>query len=515
MRRAPALALAVAALAAAIFGDSVRNGFALDDEPLLISNPYLRDLGNAPRFFSSDYWAPTQASGLYRPLVTLSYALDRAVLGVSPAGHHAVNVALHALCSALVALLALCLFGDLRVAAMTGALFAAHAVHAEVAASVAGGRPELLAACFGLLSLLAYAGWRGEGASPRAHRLQLASYAAFAAALLCKESALAFAVGIPLVDWVSAEGGRGAPRVRDLASGRRMRVYAGYAIVALAVVGLRIGALGAEALPPVRPLDNPLAVVPVAPRIATALWVAVRYAGLLVFPLHLSYDYSYAQIPVVASVGDLRWLAGAAFVAAYGAFLAWAARRARAAFFAAAFSLAAFLPVSNAMVPIGTILAERLLYVPSIGFCLLVALALRAATRRATDSPRAASALLLSFTAIPVALHAARAFDRARDWRSESTLWLHDLRVAPMSAKVQSNAGAVLAEAGRHEEALGRFEAAIAIGPEGYAEPLRGAVLSLLALGRFEEAEAMYERAVRYGPRHPGIEEALRARRRP
>ncbi len=73
------LPLAVFVFSALLFADSARNGFAMDDWPLVVNNPLIRDLRGVPEFFRLDYWAPSQRSGLYRPLVTTSYAIDWAL----------------------------------------------------------------------------------------------------------------------------------------------------------------------------------------------------------------------------------------------------------------------------------------------------------------------------------------------------------------------------------------------------------------------------------------------------
>lgn len=138
--RANAMAACAAFLTATvIFANTLSNGFALDDHRVIEGNVALRFLHNLPELVTSDYWAPATRSGLYRPAATLSYALDYAVGGDDPAGFHAVNVLLHALAATLVFGVLACLTGDGLVAVGAALLFAAHAVHTEVVAGVAGG----------------------------------------------------------------------------------------------------------------------------------------------------------------------------------------------------------------------------------------------------------------------------------------------------------------------------------------------------------------------------------------
>ena len=507
----PALLLALLVFAAALYANSAGNAYVLDDGPLLASNARIRDLANLPRFFTSDYWGAARSSGLYRPLVTTSYALGFAAGGDDPLAQHVINITLHALNSALVLLLLGRLTRSRALAVAAAFLFAAHAVHTEAVANVAGGRPELLAGCFFLLALLAHvARWRSVPQASR--RLHAASLLAFALALLCKESAVTLIGVIYLADVVY--GSDRAPTWRafgELLKARLSSVYLGYALVALGYLGVRLLVLGDGAsLPEPSPVDNPLVVLPAPWRIASALDVALRYGWLLLLPARLSYDYSYDQIAVIDSFADPGLLWVAALSAAVLALFVWSLRRSKDFFFGLAFFAVTLAVVSNAIVPIGTILGERLLYVPSIGFCLGAAVVLQGIVRRLPLPPRAGSALFALLIVVCVGLHAGRTLVRNRDWRSEESLWLHDLAVNPRSAKVQSNAGAIYTEQGRHAEALEHFLEAIEIAPESFAAPYRGVVLSLVGLGRYGEAAEMYQQALRFGPGDPAVLNAIR-----
>ncbi len=506
-REARRWALAVAVFAAALFAVVIGNGLALDDAPLIRENPFIRSLANVPRFFTSDYWEPRLQAGLYRPLVTTSYALNHAAGRLDPRGYHALNLLLHAANSALVLLLLRRWTGQLALAVTAAFLFAAHAVHAEVLANIASGRPELMATLFFLLALLSYR--RAEDGQAR-RQVSPASLVCFGLALLCKESAITLLAVLPLADAVLGQGQAASLRRARRLWIERAGVYAAYAVVALAYLGVRWLALGdGETLPAERDLDNPLLQLPIGWRVVNALHVAFLYARLLVWPLHLSYDYSYDQIPMIRGFDDPRLYAvlGLAALATWG-FVA-SARRSQPVFFGIAFALVTFSVVSNLVVPIGTIMAERLLYLPSLGFCLAAAAGLRWLARRIQASPQGATRAFVALSALLVALHGARAIDRSLDWRSENGLYLHDLEVSPRSAKIQSNAGAAFAEMERHEEALRCYAAAIAIAPD-FAAPYRGSVLSLLALGRFEQAQTMYQETLRFGPPVPAVEEAIR-----
>jgi tetratricopeptide (TPR) repeat protein len=498
--------------AVAVFARSLANGFALDDLWLIKENPFVHGLAHLRRLFSSDYLAPHLRGGLYRPLVTASYALDHAIGGGHPLVFHLVNVLLHGAVCVLVFRVLSALLRERRVAAGAAFLFAAHAVHSEVVAGVAAGRPELLAGGFLLAAWLAHLAGADRPPGRRRPGLAAASAAAYGLALLSKESAAVLPALVLLGD-VLLRGDPRAPLRARLAQclARDLRLYLGYAAVAGVCLWARAAALG-SLLPAgdLRdPVSNPLVELPPGSRLASALFVGLRGVALLVAPLELSYDYSFDQIPAVASPRDPRaWLAAAAALLAAAGF-ALAARRAPPVALALGWHALAAAPTSNLLVPTGVIFAERLLYLPSVGFCLLVALGVQALAARLPG--RRAPALCAGLLAALLALHAARAGVRSADWRDSETLWLHDLSVAPRSTKVQANAGWVLLLAGRPEEALACFDRAIGIarGPGWFANPYRGRVYALVELGRLDAARESYALYARHAGPDPLAEELL------
>lgn len=458
---------------------ALRNGFALDDVPLVERDPRLAHPVDARAFLLRPYWPEQEgaAAGLYRPLTTWSFALNRALTGPGPGGFHAGNLVLHAVVSALVwfsARRAGVLYGT---AILAGLLFAVHPVHVEAVANVAG-RAELLAAGFVLAAWLCHR-----------RRAATAASALYLLAVLSKEGAVLAPVLFLLDD---------LHRRRD--GGRvEARAYAGYALALVGALGLRAAALGGlRGAQDAVPLDNPAAFATAPVRVATALWVVARDLGLLLWPKHLLSDYSLDAIPLVRSASDPRLLTGlAAAMAALGLGL-WGWRRSRPLLLAAAAFALFLLPAANLVFPVGTLMAERLLYLPSFGVCLLAghlgaALAHRG---RIGVSLVVASALLL------VGAGAARSASRVPDWRDNATLALHDVLLQPRSAKLQAGAGIALHAAGRETEAEAAYRKALAIWPE-YAQIHYDLALLLGRRGADEEAIAHLQEAGRIAPGNP------------
>jgi tetratricopeptide (TPR) repeat protein len=459
------LVVLVAALALLPYLNTLTAGFSLDDLPRIVDNPMVQGREPAGRLLT---WVDRPE--VYRPLTMLTFAAN-ARMGTSAAGYHLVNVLLHVGVSVLVFWIASLVLCSPVGAGTAAALFAVHPVHTEAVSNVFG-RSEVLAAFFVLLCLLALVR-AGEVTPAGGTRLawRVASLAAFAAGLLSKESAVAALALIAAVHlWISPE--------RRVA--RTLRVLAPYVGVALAYLAWRrylVGAFGMPAPPPF--VDNPLAFVGWLPRLATALVVQADYLRLLTFPITLSSDYSFAQVPVVSSPWDARWIVAVLLFVVIALALVLGARRAPLTLVAAVFVWAPLAATANILVVVGTIEAERLLYLPSVGWCLLAGWLVTRPVWRQTHA--------LGIAAVVVCLFVARTWVRNEDWRDETTAHAVAVRTAPASAKTHYNRARDLIAARRLDEAIVHLERSLAIYPEWV--PPRANLGGVLALkGRLEDA---------------------------
>lgn len=459
-RRPPGRAIvAIALLATLPYLNALGGEFVFDDVGVIRDNPVVqRD--PAWRVFTTVY----EPGALYRPLTMLSYVAN-ARLDRGPLGFHAVNLVLHVAVTVALYALALRLLAAPRAAWIAAALFAVHPVHTEAVTGIVG-RAELLAALAALAALLALARAL-DSAGPARGRWLAASWAAFAAGLLCKESAFTTIGLVLVVHWrlAPADGLR-----------RRAAVLAPYVAVGLAYLGLRLLVVGALALPaPPGSLDNPLAHVDLATRLRTASIVLWDYLAMLIAPVRLSADYSFNQVPLALSWLEPRPLTALALLAGLGTASLAAWRRWPQVTIAAAFFAIPLALTANLLFPIGTIKAERLLYLPSAGLCLAAGwlLASWAAAR-----PRAAGVAVVTI----LALFAARTWLRNGDWRDERALYEAAVRVSPESAKAHHNLAVALQRAGDYDAAVAHYHRALATYPDyaaaafgiGHVATLRG-----------------------------------------
>ena len=409
---------ALGAMVVLAYGNSFHCGLVIDNQALILEDPRLREvsLDNLRLILTKEYWWPTAGVGVYRPLATLSYWFNYAVLGNrdNPFGYHCVNFLLQWLNAVLAFLLFARLFRERIPAFFGAALFALHPIATDTVTNVVG-RTDLLAATSVLAALLCYirgtesSGWR------RTCWLVAMSLAA-ALGLFSKENAVVVVAVIVLYDLVFR------PRqVLEL-----WRAVAALAPVYLAFSAARIWVF-AHSIPSEFPfVDNPLVGADFWTARLTALRVLGRYLWLMAWPQKLSCDYSYNEIPVRA--WDGQTFASLVVLAAIAVVAAVAFRRNKALFFLIAFSFVTMLPTSNLIVLIGNIMGERYVYLSLIGFAGCVALAGQALRKR-----------WRAVLAAAVIAYGARTFVRNFDWVDEVHIWRSAMEVCPNSFKTHKS----------------------------------------------------------------------------
>lgn len=451
---------------------TLTGSFLYDDIPLIVNNPRLHSLSQLGEIWTHGYWPDRAGLTLYRPVTQTVWSFLWTIGNGQTWPFHVVNLALGAAVVVLVYRLLLDLRVGSRVAFVAALLFSVLPIHTEVSAAIVGSN-ELLAAGFGLAALLFYR----CGA-------YIVALVFFALAVFSKESAAALA-GLALLLPFLARGSR--PRFRQLAL---------HAVLAGMVVGIALWARNAVADGPVfiPAIDNPMSLVKAPQRILTALWVQVVYLGKAVFPFALSADYSYKQIPLVMSLADPRaWAGLTLIVVALGMFFGRPSARIGIAFW-----VVAFLPTANLLTPIGTVMGERLAFLPSVGLVLLMA-----QTMRRLPSMNVAVALV-------VLLFGVRTLQRNADWQNADAFYPKLAETSPQSAKAHYFLGCYKAARDDYAGALESYDQAIRIFP-AYPEALNNRGGALIKLDRLEEAKASYRACLRFAPDHLGAAASLQS----
>jgi protein O-mannosyl-transferase len=490
--------LAIWGLVLAAYSNSLQSGLVFDNSSVIGRDPRIREatLPNVTAILTGGYRYANSTDGLYRPLTTLSYMANYAVLGngSEPAGYHWVNLAAHAINVALVYALGIAILGETAPAWALAAIWGLHPLLTESVTNIVG-RADLLAAFGVLAGLLCHI--RGSSAAGRRRLAWLAGVAAAQTiGLFSKESAAVLPGLMLLYDLTWRD--RAPWRARALS-------YGALALPFAAFLYLR-GLLHPHML--VTFADNPLVHAGFWTAKLTAVKVIGKLLWLFFWPARLSADYSYNAVPLFGwrawnwedakTLIALAVCLGAALLAALLA-VRWRRTGGPMLFFLV-FAFVAASPTANLVVSIGSIMAERFLYLPSAGLAGFVAAAIYALGRRRPPRPAAAKAAWAALGVVCLAL-SARTYARNADWKDEVSLWTSAVDVCPASAKAHYNLGQALERVpGRLPDAIAEYRAALRINPEDVeAHTNLGNALAATP-GRMPEALAEFQAALRIDP---------------
>jgi hypothetical protein len=485
-----AACLVVGLVAALVYANSLWNQFAYDDVHIIVDNPRIHSLATLPSALTVPYWpdAYGQELGLWRPATTASLGLLHVLGGGSAVVFHAANVLGHAAASVLVLLLCAAVM-PLGAALVGGLVFAVHPVHVEAVSNLVG-LAEILSAVTVLLACLVHIKGPPTTTWPRA----LALGGLYAVAFGAKESGVTLPGLILLVDAARQRLGFAdlSAYVRD-----RWRAYVVMGVVAVALLVGRFMVLGSVANP-FAPLGADL--LAQVPRIWTLGEVWTHYVRLWVLPLDLYADYSPNVIPI-----SFDWHAGnvagvfAALSILCVSLYAWrrgdlapASTSARAAAFGFVWFLIAISPTANAFFLTGVVLAERTLYLPSVGLAMATGWLISALARARPRAAVGVLALMLTFFAV-------RTWTRTPSWHDNQTFFTTLLNDAPHSGRAQWILGDEFLKAGNVSQGLLSYRLAVNM-LGGHYVLMTDISQRLMEIERWSSAEALLMGAWRDRP---------------
>jgi tetratricopeptide (TPR) repeat protein len=432
--------IVLAASAFILYGNTLRNDYALDDAFAITNNRYTtQGISGIPDLMTKNFFsgylgdeAIELAGGRYRPLSLVTFALEVEVFGLNPALSHFINILIYILTGTLILLLLQAMIRQkthlpwyATLPFVTALLFLFHPLHTEAVANIKG-RDELLSMLFSLLSL-----WYALKYADTGRAVNLAAiFISFLLAIFSKENAVTFVFVIPLTIWF----------FRDVSLRKTapvlLPVVAAFGIF-MAMRGLALQ--GSAASHSSNLMDNPFLEASLAQKHGTIFYTFWEYLRLLFFPHPLTWDY----YPFHISYRELFSFQSLAPLILYAAILVYGLVRARSKgiiAYAILFYFATFSIVSNLPVNLGTFMAERFLYMPSFGFCLLLGWAL--ASKLPLLYTRIAPGKMLMFALTPIlVLYALKTVSRNADWKDDFTLYTTDAVTSANSAKGTNIAG--------------------------------------------------------------------------
>jgi len=410
-------AAVVATLALALFLNILPNTFIWDDWQQIFANSSLRAPGGIIQIFNTNVWGfEGRDTNYYRPLIYLTFYGALRWFGFNPSGYHLISIFLHALCSALVLALIRRWSGDSIIALFAALLFAALPVHTENVCWISA-FPDLETTLFILLAALIYTSPSAEP-KPRESEWWLLRAIGLALCSLLGLLAKETAIVIPVICLAWELFGRRENGASTLVSALhdRWTDYLGMACGIVAYLVLRVHALGG--LMPFRMGEPQSSSV----ELLTRITLFYRYSAKLLWPVELSL---FEDFPPSRTIWDWHVAAGLATLALFLWLVVWLWRRREPAAlglvtFAVALAPALALPYGGF-----NLLAERYLYLPSMGFCWLVAWRL-SAMRKGLGDRKVALLMAGLLTA-----YGLRTVARNLDWRAEIPFYKKTITMAP------------------------------------------------------------------------------------
>ena len=426
-----------AAVALAVYIGTLDAPFLYDDITYVQENPLVAEGGSLGKLWTTSYPPGREAAGLYRPITSTSYFIDRSLWGLAPARFHLTNVLLHAAATFLFVVLVSRLGLGAAGALAAGLIFAVHAVHVEAVSWVAG-RAEVLA---GLACFAAVLAWAAHRRTRRVSWLAAAA-ACYFIGLGAKETIAPLPAVLLFGEYVGVFSGPDRSGRRERWRGASLRAYVALLAAFGLYAALRVSALGRFGM---AGGGTAFAGDSAGTRMSSGLAVIGEYVRLMLAPLRLRVDYSDFKFHELSEPRVLIGMAAAASL-----FLGAVALRRRArriSFWLAWFALF-IVPFSNVFIQIGAVLAERFLYIASAGACALAGIAFGHAWKERNPLRRAVAAAGL---AMLVAWLGHATITRSRDWHDPVTFWRAEIERSPASEKAQVNLAGFLWQEGNNK----------------------------------------------------------------
>nr|XP_054383013.1 protein O-mannosyl-transferase TMTC1 isoform X6 [Pongo abelii] len=454
---APAGAAALLAGASCLcYGRSLQGEFVHDDVWAIVNNPDVRP--GAPLrwgIFTNDFWGKGMAENTshksYRPLCVLTFKLNVFLTGMNPFYFHAVNIILH--CLVTLVLMYTCdktVFKNRGLAFVTALLFAVHPVHTEAVAGIVG-RADVLACLLFLLAFLSYNRSLDQGCVGGSFPSTVSPFFLMLSLFLGTCAMLVKETGITVF---------GVCLVYDLfsLSNKQDKSFLTYSYL-----------------------------------LAFNVW-------LLLAPVTLCYDWQVGSIPLVETIWDMRNLATillAVVIALLSLHCLAAFKRLehKEVLVGLLFLVFPFIPASNLFFRVGFVVAERVLYMPSMGYCILFVHGL---SKLCTWLNRCGATTLIVSTVLLLLLFSWKTVKQNEIWLSRESLFRSGVQTMPHNAKVHYNYANFLKDQGRNKEAIYHYRTALKLYPR-HASALN----NLGTLTRdTAEAKMYYQRALQLHPQH-------------
>ncbi|MDD5449398.1 MAG: tetratricopeptide repeat protein [Candidatus Omnitrophica bacterium] len=460
-----AAAALIIILGFAAYANSVGGRFVDDDDVLIRDNAFIKSRPGLANIFKADIGTGAGSRySFYRPIQMLTYALDYRIWKLNVVGYHLTGILLHVITALCVYWLTAILFGDKMMSVLVALFFVVHPVHTVVVNYIST-RAEILYLLFFLIAFIFYIkSLHADNITP-----YLVIISSYALALLSKENSLILPALLLLYHYTFKKkiGRRGFLPIVVLAL---IYIFLRMTVLKFLITGVVYKGTLIQRIP--------------------GFFVALAtYVRLLFLPFSLHIEYGKGLF----NFADPRALSGLAVLICL-IFLIFKMRKSnKLVFFSMSWFLITLLPVSN-LYPLNAYMSENWLYLPSIGFFMMLAGFLSSLYKRGKFR-----ILIIGVSTSLLIFYSYLTIRQNQTWRDPITFYERALKYAPDSARIHNNLGAVYYSMGEKEKAIPLYRKTIELDPSAVNAYVNlGA--SYYETGKKEEAMAMYKKAIELDP---------------
>ena len=427
-----------------LYGYSISFEYVLDDKIVLSENNFVKKgIGGIKEIFTTEsftgYLGEQQdlvMGARYRPLSIAMFALEYELFGLNPKVGHFLNILLYGLTGLLIFWLLTLLLPAVKgkkwyygLPFIATLLFVVHPLHTEVVANIKS-RDEILALLLSLLTL--YYSYRYSISSKS--YLLVVSPIVFLLALLAKETSITFVAVIPLALYFFTK-----------TSLKKIAIASSPLIIsAIIYIGIRynvIGYLLDSGKEITGLMNNPFLGTTVGERYATVIYTLGLYVKLLIFPHPLTHDYYPYQIPIM-NWGDIKVIGSLILYLIMIGYTLYAFKKKTIPSWSILYYLITLSIISNIVFPIGTFMNERFMYMPSLGFTLLIGYwILEALPRKLESQPGLSLSVTVGLLLLLIAGYSFKTIERVPAWKNEMVLNRAAAKVSVNSARANQFMG--------------------------------------------------------------------------
>ena len=437
----------LAVIASLLYLMSVGFEYAIDDALYITDNTFTKQgIQGIPDLLSKEslygFFGKQKdlvAGGRYRPLALVSFAIEYEFFGRNPHISHFLNVLLYGFTVFLIYYLMSRLFPDKRqpwyfqIPFIISLLFVVHPIHTEVVSNIKG-RVELL----GFIGVLGAMIWSIKYIDTNKIKYIIYAAIAFFLALMGKEDSITYLAAIPLTLYFFTKANF-SKQLKVV--GTLLSVTALFLMIRTGVIGFLFG----SGVKITELLNDPFLGASNGEKYATIFYTLGAYLKLLFFPHPLTHDYYPKQISIIGW-SDFRAILSFLLYFGMAIFALWGLRRKNVIAYGISLFIIPLSIVSNLVFPIGAFMNERFLYMPSLGFCIVLTYLLVEQVPKWVKNKRTADLVFKILLGIFVFGFAIKTVTRVPDWRNNKTIFLADVQTSTNSTKANTSAGGTLYE---------------------------------------------------------------------